>query len=460
MTRRPSIASPASQPATRSRRQFLRDAAAVGSGLFLLPSGLRAGPAAPSKKLNIALIGVGGRGRFFYDSIAEENVVALCDIDESKLPLALQRFPKARTYVDWRKCIEDKNIEAIVICTADHHHAFIANWALNRNLHIYCEKPLGITVNEVRAVRSHWLKKKGRIATQVGTHGQAQPNYHRIRELILDGALGELQAACAWGDRKIRRTGYWPAEGSPPPGLHYDLWLGPAPHHPYNPRYFVGEAAGCLRWNMFWDFGAGQVGDMGSHNMNMLWNAVDATIPVGIEATGETYNPEVTPVELECLYRHPANQWRGPVNISWYQGGRMPRSPKPFIDLSKITDGVMYKGSRGFLIGNYRDGSRLLLPFGDNADLTYYSRRSSDAVLPKLGHFVQEWINACKDPSKPTSCDFERHGNMMEQNLLGLVAYRAGTALSYDGARGRVTNSSAANGFLAKEYRKGWSLDG
>jgi len=120
----------------------------------------------------------------------------------------------------------------------------------------------------------------------------------------------------------------------------------------------------------------------------------------------------------------------------------------------------MYKGSRGFLIGNYRDGSRLLLPSGDNADLTYFARRTSEAVLPPRAHFVKEWIEACKDPSRKTSCDFERHGNMREQNLLGLVAYRVGKTITYDGNLGQVTNSSLANELLSKPYRRGWSLDG
>lgn len=443
-----------------SRRNFVRAAGTFGAGVLLLPGGLRAGQGAPSNKLNIALIGVGGRGRYFYDAIAEENVVALCDINEARFPEALKRFPNARTYIDWRKCLENKAIEAVVICSADHTHAFIANWALNRNLHVYCEKPLGITVEEVRTVRSHWLAKRGRIATQVGTHGQAQENYNRIRELILDGAIGELRAASAWGDRKLRRAGYWPAEGSPPPGFHFDLWLGPSPAHPYSPRYFPTSGAGCLGWNMFWDFGAGQVGDMGSHNMNMLWNAVDAALPVAIEAKGEALNSEVTPVELECTFEHPANKWRGPMTIAWHQGGMMPRSPKPYIDLNRITDGVMFKGTQGFLIGNYRDGSRLLLPFGDKADLTYYNRRSPESVLQPLGHFVKQWIEACKNPQLKTSCDFERHGNMIEQNLLGLVAFRAGQKITYDSALGRITNSAEANAFLSKPYRKGWTMNG
>ena len=284
-------------------------------------------------------------------------------------------------------------------------------------------------------------------------------NFNRVRELIHDGAIGDLSAAYAWGDRQIRRDGYLPAQGQPPEGFHFDLWLGPSPAHPYNPGYFSGgPGMNCLSWNMFWDFGAGQIGDMGSHTMDLLWNAIDAKLPTSAEAAGEKFNPDVTPVECESHFEHPANDWRGPIRVSWYQGGRMPRSPKPFVDLNKIGHGVMFKGSKGFLIADF--GSRILLPFGDDADLTYYQPRTQETVLPPLGHFQKQWIEACKNPSLKTACDFGYSGDMIEQLLLGLVAYRVGQKLEYDGAAGRVTNCPEANELLGRQYRPGWTLDG
>jgi predicted dehydrogenase len=443
------------------RRQFLKTTTAVaaaGTGTILLPSGARAGKSAPSNKLNIALIGVWGRGLAHYDSLADENVVALCDVNEKRFPEALKRFPSAKTYVDWRKCLDQKDLDAVVICTADHTHAFVANWALNRNLHVYCEKPLAVSVEEARVVKANWQTKKNKLATQVGMQRHAMPNFNRVQELIRDGAIGELKAAYAWGNRQIRRPGYLPALGQPPEGFHFDLWLGPSPAHPYNPGYFSGgPGANCLSWNMYWDFGAGQIGDMGSHTMDLLWNAVDAKLPTSAEAKGEKFNPDVTPVECESHFEHPANKWRGPIRVSWYQGGAMPISPKPYVDLKKIDHGAMFKGTKGFLIADF--GSRILLPFGDNADLTYYKPRTADAVLPPLGHFQKQWINACKGDLK-TACDFEYSGNMIEQLLLGLVAYRVGKKIEYDGATGRVTNCPEANELLRRKYRPGWTLNG
>lgn len=440
------------------RRDFIQ--LSTAAGLAALPSRTAFAAASPNAKLNIALIGVWGRAHVFYEALAAENVVALCDANANRFPNALKTFPNAKTYLDWRKCLDHPGLDAVVICTPDHHHAFIANWALNRNLHIYCEKPLAITVEEARIVRSHWLKKKGKIATQVGMQRHEDPNFNRVRELIVDGAIGDLQNAYAWGDRQIRRDGYFPAAGPPPEGLDWDLWLGPSPKHPYNPAYFIGHAGmNCLEWNMFWDFGAGQIGDMGSHTMDLLWNAVDATLPTAIEAKGEAFNPEVTPVECVSHFEHPANDWRGPIRVSWYQGGAMPRSPKEYVDLSKIGHGVMFKGSKGFLIADFT--SRMILPFGPDADMAnHYHMRPPEKLIPNMPPFFQQWLDACRDPSRKTACDFEYSGNMIEQLLLGLVAYRAGSRIEYDPAAGKVTNLPAANQYLSKAYREGWTMDG
>ena len=441
------------------RRGFLNTTALTGAGLLILPSGVMAGKNSPGNKLNIALIGVWGRGLAHYDSIGHENVVALCDVNEARFPEALQRFPGAKTYTDWRKCLEQKDIDAVVICTADHHHAFIANWALNRGLHVYCEKPLAISVEEARVVRANWLMKKDKLATQVGMQRHADPNFNRIKELIRDGAIGDLQSAAAWGNRQIRRKGYFPAEGAPPAGFDFDLWLGPSPAHPYNPAYFKGgPGMNCLEWNMFWDFGAGQIGDMGSHTMDLLWNAVDAGIPTSAEAKGEAFNPDVTPVECESHFEYAPNDWRGPLRVSWYQGGLMPRSPNRAIDLKAIDHGAYFKGSKGFLVADFT--TRMIIPFGGDADLTYYKLRSKETQLKPVGHFQQQWIDACKDPSLKTACDFEYSANMIEQMLLGLVAYRVGKKLEYDGAAGKVTNAPEANEFLSRKYRDGWVLNG
>ncbi len=439
------------------RRQFIQSLAVAGTGL-LLPRTPIFGADAPGNKLNIALLGTWGRGEAHFSAISSENVVALCDVNEDHLAFGAKKFPGAKTYVDWRKCLEQKDVQAVVCCTADHTHAFVANWAMNRGLHVYCEKPLANTVEEARVVRANYLKNKTKLATQCGTQRHAIENFNRVRELIRDGAIGELQEVSAWGNRQLPKPGYLPAAGEPPANFHYDLWLGPSPFHPYNPDYFSGKSGmNCLQWNMYWDFGSGQVGDMGSHTMDLAWNAIDAKLPTSAEGKGDPFNPDVTPVALTTHFEHPANDWRPGIRVSWYQGGDMPASPAPFVDLKKIGHGVMFDGTKGTLVADFN--TRMLLPARDKADMTYYKPRSADKLIPPLGDFQKEWINACKGSLK-TSCDFDYSSHLIEQMLLGLVAYRVGKKISYDGAAGRVTDNAEANELLRRTYRAGWTLNG
>jgi predicted dehydrogenase len=293
------------------RRDLLKLATASAAGLTILRSGTLRGANAPSNKLNVALVGVWGRGTAHYNSLIRENVVALCDVNDTRTSEALAIFPQAKVYSDWRRMLDQKDIEAVIICTADHHHAFIANWALNRNLHVFCEKPLGITVEEARTVRANYLGRKAKVATQHGTQRHAYPNFARVRELILDGAIGELKTVHSWDARQLPRPGYPAGQGQPPARLHYQQWLGPSPDHPYTPQYFGGSnGMNCLFWNMYRDFGVGQMGDMGAHTMDLVWNAIDAGAPSAIEVDQELsdkYNPDICPVKLKVAFTHPAN---------------------------------------------------------------------------------------------------------------------------------------------------------
>lgn len=535
------------------RRDLLKTAAA-STGLTILKSGTLRGQSAPSNRLNIALIGVWGRGTAHYNTMRNENVVAICDINDLRTKEALQLFPKAKTYWDWRQCLDQKDVEAVIICTADHHHAFIANWALNRGQHVFCEKPLGITVEEVRTVRANYLKNKAKLATQHGTQRHAYPNFERLRELILDGAIGELKTVHAWDSRQLPRPGYPPGEGMPPAHLHYEQWIGPSPYHPYSPQYFGGSSGlNCLFWNMYRDFGVGQMGDMGAHTMDLPWNVVDAGAPASIDVDQEVsdkYHPDICPVKLKVVFEHPANSWRGPVSVVWYQGGLKPDSPRGYVDVSRIGNGAIFEGTKGTILADFT--SRIILPNNDDGDFTYYKRRTKDQLLPLVGGtgqvtqsppqrssrpgrgqgaraaaqtlppgftampnatpqangfpvvqfldgktpaglglpnttvqamleaeksgraasgvdvFQADWIDACKGKSNnvvhgtssKTHCDFDYSGTMMEQMLLGLVAHRAGKKLLYDGVAGRVTNDSAANDYLKRQYRPNWTLNG
>lgn len=439
------------------RRNFVKSIAATGTGLIILPAGFISGQSA-NNKLNIALIGAHGRGSQHYGALKDQNVVAICDVNTDNMALAAKEYPNAKQYTDWRRCLEQKDIDAVFVCTPDHHHAFISIWAMNRGKHVYCEKPLGECVEEAREVRKVYHANKTKLATQHGTQRHAIENFDRVSELVRNGAVGELQEVYAWGNRTHSETAYRPASGPAPSTIDWEQWIGPVQMHPFNPGYFGGgPGANCLRWNMFHDFGSWQVGDMGSHTMDLAWNAIDADLPTTAEASGDPYNPEVCPSDHHAIFSFPANSWRGPIRVDWYQGTLKPASPSPAIDILKIGHGVMFKGTKGALVADFN--TRILVPARDGADMTYYNSPTKEQVAPPHGSFVGQWINACKGDLK-TSCDFDYAGRMIETLMLGLAAHKTGKVLNYDPSTGRVTNDSSSNENLKKGYRKGWVLNG
>jgi hypothetical protein len=268
-------------------------------------------------------------------------------------------------------------------------------------MHVFCEKPLGISVDEVRTVRANYLGKRAKVATQHGTQRHAFPNFERIRELILDGAIGELKTIHGWDARQLPRPGYPAGEGTPPSILHYEQWVGPSPYHPYSPQYFGGSnGLNCLFWNMYRDFGVGQMGDMGAHTMDLLWNSIDAGVPTGIEVdrdASDKYDPNICPVKLKVRFDHPANTWRGPVTVVWYQGGLKPTPPRNYLDIRGVGNGAIFEGTKGSIFADFT--SRLVIPNNDDGDLTYYKRRSKDATLPLIGGTGQ----VTQNPPPPAS---------------------------------------------------------
>jgi len=186
-------------------------------------------------------------------------------------------------------------------------------------------------------------------------------------------------------------------------------------------------------------------------------NAIEAGLPTSAEGKGEPVNPEVSPVMLETHFDIPANDWRPAIRVGWYQGGVMPESPSRYVDLNKIDHGAMFEGSKGVLVADFT--TRALLPNRAGSDMTHYKRRAKEDLLPPTGNFQQQWLKACKGSLK-TDCDFEYAGNMIEMMMLGLVSYRVGKKVSYDGAAGRVTDSPEADALLKRTYREGWKLNG
>ena len=416
---------------------------------------------AATETLQIACIGVANRADDNVDGVAGERIVALCDIDETyldRLTLAKTvmrkegekeiektipaRFPDVRRYVDYRELLdkEQGKIDAVVISTADHHHAPAAIRAIRRKLHVYCEKPLAHTVAEARLLTEE--ARKAGVATQLGTQIHAEENYRRVVEIIRSGAIGDVGEVHVWVG-KGWGGGERPSGGEEPPKtLHWDLWLGPAPVRPYVPgRYHPAQ------WRRWWDFGNGTLGDMGCHYMDLPFWALDLQHPTACEAEGPPPHPETCPEGLVVRYEFPARGGRPPVRLTWYDGNK---TPKEVAGQRVPGSGVMFVGSAGRMFADY--SSYRLFPQDVFADF----KPPTPSIPRSPGHYA-EWIAACKGGA-PAACSFDYGGPLTETVLLGNVAYRVGKRIAWDAAKLEATNAPAAAAFVRKAYRAGWEV--
>jgi predicted dehydrogenase len=443
---------------TATRRRFLKTATlAAGATAWSVPTLVRGRNL--NDKLNIAIIGAGGRGGSNMRNVASENIVALCDVNEANLDRAAKRHPKAKRFVDFRKLFDHPDLfDAVVVSTCEHTHAFATLPALQLGKHVYCEKPLTYNVWEARIIREAAARAK--VATQMGTQIHAGNNYRRVVELIQSGAIGAVHEAHVW----VSRAWGWhaseadakrakdivfvqerPTESDPVPAtLNWDLWLGPAPARPFNRVYFPGP-----KWYRWWDFGNGTMSDLGSHWLDLPYWALKLNYPLTIEAQGPPINREIAPASMQVAYQYGARGSLPPVQVSWYQG-----TEKPAIweagEIPKWGSGALFIGAKGMLLSDY--GKHILLPEKQFADF-----QPPEPSIPASRGQHAEWLHACKTGA-PTTCNFDYAGWLTEANHLGNVAFRAGKKLAWDPEELRATGAPEADRFIRREYRKGWTL--
>lgn len=441
----------------QSRRRFLASTGlAAASAALGFPAVVSA--RSPNEKLNLAIIGCGGRGAGNLGEVSGENIVALCDVNERNLDAAAVKFPQARKLVDFRRLYDNaKDIDAVVVSCAEHTHAFAVLPALKLKKHVYCEKPLSHSVWETRLITEAAAKAK--VATQMGTQIHATANYRRVVELIQVGAIGPVREAHVWVGRAwgrqsaedARRHGdivtvtERPPEASPiPAGLHWDLWLGPAPERPFNEVYFPGP-----KWYRWWDFGGGTMSDLGSHWNDLPFWALKLKAPLAISATGPAPHPELAPASMTATYEYGARGDLPPVKLTWYQGVEKPALWREK-QIPQWDSGVLFVGDKGMLLADY--GKHKLLP-----EIQYKDFTLPVPFIPEsIGHH-KEWINACKT-GDPTTCSFDYSGPLTEANHLGNIAYRVGKRIEWDSAKLKVTNAPEAARFIRRAYRSGWKL--
>jgi predicted dehydrogenase len=396
-----------------------------------------------SERLDLGVIAVAGRGGENLAEVSSQNIVAICDIDRKHLDAARARHPEAKAYTDYRRVLDHTDIDAVVISTPDHMHAIPAVAALRAGLDVYCEKPLAHSVREVRLMRKTAAGKK-RI-TQMGTQIHAGENYRRVVEIVQSGVLGKIPRVHVWqGTRPI--PGKRVEDGAPPDHIDYDLWLGPAPFRPFHPSHFH------FNWRYWFDFGGGAFADMACHYMDLPHWALGLRAPLTIEARGEKdyEGDNDVPGKLRVDYHYAAPEsgpGKGtPVHLTFHQGGLLPEGGEVY----KRDSAVLFEGEKGRLLADY--GTHRYY-FDDKRDDPPPPPRS---ISPSPGH-QREWIEAVRSRGA-TSCNFDYSGTLAEAVLLGNVAYRSGMKLEWDAKTARITNAPAAERFLEREYRKGWSL--
>ncbi len=423
-----------------TRREIIRNASVFSAGA-LLQSSAGAAPKSPGEKLNIAMIGTANQARFSIDNVKSQNIVALCDIDDNYLAAAARDFPGAKTYNDYRKLLEQKDIDAVVVAIPDHMHAPATLAALQSGHHVYCEKPLTHTVKEARLVAE--TAKKHKRVTQMGTQIHATNNYRRVVEVIQSGAIGNVTEVHVWVAKVWSGSGR-PLEKPPvPPTIHWDEWIGVAPYRDYNPAYLPAS------WRGWWDFGGGTMSDMACHYMDLPFWALKLRHPTTVEAHGAPVSDETTAQWIVANYEFGPRDNLPPVKLTWYDGGKQP----PHFEEGKLPqwgDGVLFIGDKGMLIADY--GHYLLLP---EKDFTGY-QAPAPSIPNSIGHHA-EWIEACKTGGT-TTCNFDYSGALSESVLLGCVAYRVGKKLEWDPVHLRATNCREADKFLMPHYRSEWNL--
>lgn len=443
-----------------SRRKFLANSAMAGFAFHYIPSRLL-GADAPSNKLNIAGIGIGGMGGSNLEQCSGENIVALCDVDSDYAAKTIKRYPKAKLYKDYRVMFDkQKDIDAVVIATPDHTHAVITMAAMARGKHVYCQKPLTHTVYEARKITE--AARKYKVQTQMGNQGHSSDRIRVFKEWIDDGAIGDVTKVYAWTDRPVGGNTWSnfavmarPKDTPPvPKSLDWDLWLGPVAYRPYHPEYHP------MKWRAWLDFGTGALGDMGCHIIDPAFWALELGSPTSISATTTHWQKEVGsetfPRASIVRFEFPARGSKPPVKLTWSDGRLLPPIPDELEKGRRVPEsGALIIGEKGTIMhGSHGAGGARIIP---ETKMREYER--PEQTIPRIrdGH-EGDWIRACKD-GRPASSNFDYGGPLTEMALLGMIAIRVkDQKLKWDAKNLKFTNNDAANELLHIQYRPGWHL--
>jgi predicted dehydrogenase len=469
----------------QSRRDFLKNTSLAAAGFFIVPRHvLGRGYVAPSDKLNIAGIGVGGKGKSDLTEFAKSanvNIVALCDVDDRQAVASRQNFPNAKYYKDFREMLdkEKKNIDACSVSTPDNTHAVAALAAMQLGKHVYVQKPLTHDIYEARMLTE--AAKRYKVVTQMGNQGGSGDGVRKMKEMVDAGMIGDVHTVHCWTNRPVWPQGVPTPTGSfeVPKEVDWNLWIGPAKMIDYNPAYLP------FNWRGWWAFGTGALGDMACHIMDPVFRILPIDYPSSVECSiatiykemwNDSWNVDSCPPSSIMHLVYPRKDGKGNIKVSWHDGGLLPERPEELLPeepLGNWDGGVIFEGTKGKIMCDCYGANPRLLP----------TRLMAEKKLPAEtikrvpeGHYLQ-WVNACIAGygKGQTSSPFEYAGPFTESILMGNLAIRSfmmknpnakGGAdkylgrkrLLWDAKNMKITNFDEANQFVKREYRDGWKL--
>ncbi|WP_203558441.1 Gfo/Idh/MocA family protein [Bacteroides sp. 519] len=445
-----------------SRRKFLRTGAIAAAGLSIVPStvfGSKFGHVAPSDKLNILGVGIGGRGAGVLNALSSQNIIGLADVDWKYSDHVFKKYPNAKRYYDYRRMFEElgKSADAVMIATADHTHAIIAADAITMGKHVYCEKPLTHTVYESRLLTR--LADKYKIATQMGNQGASGEGVRKVCEWIWNGEIGEVTKVESFTDRPIWPQGLNRPEGAErvPKTLNWDLFLGPAKHRAYNPIYTPWN------WRGWWDFGTGALGDMACHILHPVFKALNLGYPTKVQGSSTLLLSDCAPSAQTVKFTFPARDnmpkvAMPEVEVVWFDGGLRPMRPKGMPegkDLYNSGGGVIFHGTKDTLIcGSYGVEPWLLSGRVPSAPKVLREVRESHEM---------DWVRACKESVGSrieTTSPFSEAGPFNEMVVMGVMAVRLqglNQVLEWDGQNMQFTNINP-NATVTSVIRDGFTI--
>lgn len=446
-----------------SRRKFIGTTASAVAGFSIIPSHAVAGLGhiAPSDKLNIAGIGVGGKGRVNLHNMPGQNIVALCDVDWDYADGVFKTYPDAKRWKDFREMLEQqKDIDAVVIATPDHTHAVQAMMAMQLGKHVYCQKPLTHSIWEARQLTE--AAKRYKVATQMGNEGHSNDEVRLVTELIHAGVIGDVYEVHASTNRPIWPQGlHRPAEEHKiPKTLDWDLFLGTAPYRPYNEAYHPWS------WRAWWDYGTGALGDMGCHVLDVPFYSLNLNYPVKVQSSSTVVNTESAPQASRVEFTFPARKnlpytALPELKLVWYDGGITPHRYPDLPEDYSLDQVNMYIGTKGKIISrNYGEGYKVLVDDYQNPPQTI--ERVPDHQLGG-GRHEMDWVRACKEDaaSRKEACsNFSYSGPLTEMVLMGNLAIRLQDLqreLEWDGDNMKfknISDSEKMNLITAHMYRK------